>query len=287
MIKKILIIVLVILALGSAGYSAYLYSNLQKIKTEQVKQVTTTNEQQPSEVDEASKPNIVVFSPKKGDKIGLPLKILGEVRVFENTFNVRVKDEKGNILKEETLTAMQGDAGQFNLFDADINYDKPTTATGFIEVFDYSAKDGAEIDKVSIPVKFETVNSLDIKLFFGNRTQDPQEQNCEKVYPITRRIAYTKDTARVALEELLKGPSAQDMKDNYFTSINSGVKINNISIQDGLAKVDFDGTLQSQVGGSCRVTAIRAQIVETLKQFPNIKDVEISIDGQKTDILQP
>lgn len=73
----------------------------------------------------------------------------------------------------------------------------------------------------------------------------------------------------------------------FFTSINPGVKIQNIVIENGIAKVDFDEQLEFQVGGSCRVSAIRAQIIQTLKQFPTIKEVLISINGRIEDILQP
>ena len=55
----------------------------------------------------------------------------------------------------------------------------------------------------------------------------------------------------------------------------------------GWAVVDFDKTLEQGVGGSCRVTAIRAQIEKTLQQFLEIDEVVISIDGRAGDILQP
>lgn len=51
--------------------------------------------------------------------------------------------------------------------------------------------------------------------------------------------------------------------------------------------IDFDERLEFQVGGSCRVAAISAQIRETLKQFPQVKEVIISINGRTEDILQP
>ena len=60
-----------------------------------------------------------------------------------------------------------------------------------------------------------------------------------------------------------------------------------VEIKDGIAKVDFNDKLEFQVGGSCRVAAIHAQIVDTLKQFPTIQDVLVSIDGRTEDILQP
>jgi spore germination protein GerM len=54
-----------------------------------------------------------------------------------------------------------------------------------------------------------------------------------------------------------------------------------------VAKVDFDERLGFQVGGSCRVSAIRAQITETLMQFSTVKSVVVSINGRTEDVLQP
>ncbi len=65
------------------------------------------------------------------------------------------------------------------------------------------------------------------------------------------------------------------------------MRSNGGSIKDGAAYVDFDKTLDQNVAGSCRVIAIRAEITQTLKQFPNVNDVIISIDGRTEDILQP
>ena len=65
------------------------------------------------------------------------------------------------------------------------------------------------------------------------------------------------------------------------------MRIQSLTIENSVAKVDFDEQLEFQVGGSCRVTAIRAQIRETLKQFPIIDSVIISINGRTEDVLQP
>ncbi|HQK63893.1 MAG TPA: GerMN domain-containing protein, partial [Candidatus Staskawiczbacteria bacterium] len=114
--------------------------------------------------------------------------------------------------------------------------------------------------------------------------------SCNKVFEVKRTIPKTEGVARAAIEELLKGPTQQEIKSGYYTSINSGVKLNDISIQKTnppSALVDFDDKLEFQVGGSCKVGAIRAQITQTLKQFPSIEDVIISINGRTEDILQP
>ena len=125
-----------------------------------------------------------------------------------------------------------------------------------------------------------------IEAYFNNSKLDP-EFSCNKVFPVEREIAKTSAVARAALEELFKGPSDLEKESGFFTSINSGVKIQKLVVKDGVAKVDFDEQLEFQVGGSCRVSAIRAQITKTLKQFPTVDSVIISINGRTEDILQP
>jgi spore germination protein GerM len=102
-----------------------------------------------------------------------------------------------------------------------------------------------------------------------------------------RIVPKTEAVARAALEELLKGPTDREKADKYFTAINPGVEIQKLVVENGIAKVDFNETLDNPGGGSCRVSAIRTQITQTLKQFPTVKDVIISIDGRIEDILQP
>ncbi|MBZ9572400.1 GerMN domain-containing protein [Patescibacteria group bacterium] len=238
--------------------------------------------QKPEEIS-----NIIVFNPKEGDEVGLPLKIEGKARVFEGTVNLRLREKEGGILVEDIVTAQSPEIGQFGPFKKELTYPLPKTREGILEVFQISAKDGSEIDKVIIPLKFKTVESLTVKVFFGNTKQDPQVLYCDRVYPAERRIAKTQALARAALEELLKGPTITEQNQGFFTSINPGVKIQSLTIENGVAKVDFNEKLEYRVGGSCRVTAIRAQIIETLKQFPTVDNVIISINGQVEDILQP
>lgn len=125
-----------------------------------------------------------------------------------------------------------------------------------------------------------------IEAYFNNNKLDP-EVSCNRVFPVEREIVKTSAVARAALEELFKGPSDLEKESGFFTSINPGVKIQKLVVKDGVAKVDFDEQLEFQVGGSCRVSAIRAQITETLKQFPTVDSVVISINGRTEDILQP
>jgi spore germination protein GerM len=127
-----------------------------------------------------------------------------------------------------------------------------------------------------------------VKVFFANSDLN-SEALCELVFPVERTVWLAKDeiTAVAALEELLKGPTAEEEMEGYFTNINKGVKLISLEIDQGKAIADFNQQLDFQLGGSCRVTAIRAEITETLKQFPEIEEVVISVEGNKEGILQP
>jgi len=140
--------------------------------------------------------------------------------------------------------------------------------------------------KNSMPNEPCGIESIKIKVFFNNDKLDP-EYSCNKAFPVEREIAETQAVARAALEELLEGPTQEEESQGFFTTINPGVKIQKLTIENGVAKADFDEQLEFQVGGSCRVSAIRAEITQTLKQFSTVKEVVISIDGRTEDILQP
>lgn len=142
-------------------------------------------------------------------------------------------------------------------------------------------------DQLEIPIRLAGSDVMAVKVFFNNSNLDP-EISCNKVFPVDRAIAATQAPARAVLELLLGGNLTDEEKaDGFTTSINPDVKIQKLFIENGVAKVDFNEQLQYQAGGSCRVSAIRAQIIETLKQFPTVNEVIISINGRAEDILQP
>ena len=139
---------------------------------------------------------------------------------------------------------------------------------------------------VSIDEPFGSVEMMEIRAYFGNSRLNPAA-DCEKAFPVARRVTKTIEVGRVSLEQLLAGVTAREKKDDYFTNIPEGVKINSLKIENQTAFVDFSEELEGGAGGSCRVLAIRRQIEATLRQFPTVDRVIISIDGRTEDILQP
>ncbi len=234
----------------------------------------------------APEANITVSSPKPNDKVSNPIIVKGQARVFENTFVYALKDKAGNELYKNYAMTDAPDMGLFGNYTVKIPVPVFAPKDLVVEVFEYSAKDGSVTNLVRVPVELASQEKSTVKIHFTNSRLDP-EFTCVKTFPVERQIYKTQEVAFVALSELLNGPTQQETNAGYITSINKGVRINSIKIEKGTAYVDFNETLEAAVGGSCRVAAISWQIVNTLKEFPTIKNVVISINGRTEDILQP
>lgn len=98
--------------------------------------------------------NIIVYSPARNMRVGTPIVIEGEARVFENTVSYRLINSNGDIIAEGFSTADALDIGQFGPFRGELVYQSETDGAGTLEVFWYSAKDGTPADVVVIPVTY-------------------------------------------------------------------------------------------------------------------------------------
>lgn len=99
--------------------------------------------------------NISVRFPEKNSVIQSPLSVEGMERTFEQNVVLRLRDSKGGELVKTAVTGTAPDVGLHGLYRAELLFDRPKTKTGILEVFQASAKDGSEIDKVTMPVRFE------------------------------------------------------------------------------------------------------------------------------------
>ncbi|MDD4271187.1 MAG: GerMN domain-containing protein [Patescibacteria group bacterium] len=234
---------------------------------------------------------ISVAMPQPNQTISSPLIVEGLAIgnwYFEASFPIELIDGQGKILSQSHVQA-QSDWMTENLvpFKGEINYQAAATTIGKL-VFKNDNPSGLSQNekKFEIPVVISPSQTMSVKAFFNNNNLDP-EVSCNKVFAVERPAPKTAAVAGAALEQLLAGPTDQEKAQGYFTNINYGVKVQKLTIADGTAKVDFNQALENAVGGSCRVSAVRAQINETLKQFSTVKDVVISINGRIEDILQP
>lgn len=101
----------------------------------------------------ASSKNIEVLSPLSGDIVKSGFVVKGNARVFENVVSIRLMDSLGGILSQTTTLANAPDAGKFGPFDKTMIF-QTDDISGTLEIYQSSAKDGSEIDKVTIPLLF-------------------------------------------------------------------------------------------------------------------------------------
>ena len=98
-------------------------------------------------------PVIWLTSPKQDQKVGSPLEVSGSARVFEAAVNIRLVDSTGKMIMEGFTTASEGAPGRGD-FKYLLNFNAASPGKGELEVFWTSPKDGKELDKVSVPVKW-------------------------------------------------------------------------------------------------------------------------------------
>jgi spore germination protein GerM len=94
-----------------------------------------------------------------------------------------------------------------------------------------------------------------------------------------RTEPFTPAVGSRALEALLDGPTAAERAADLGTAINAGTRLNSLTIDDGVATVDLDGTFVSEETPAIAVGSL-SQIVFTLTQFDRIEGVVFEVDGR-------
>ena len=234
---------------------------------------------------------VIIFSPQPNQLVASPLRVEGQAKgtwFFEATMPIKILDEADQELGVSYVEALDNWMTEdFVSFSGEIRFISEKDGPGILVINNSNPSGLPQYGKeLRIPVRLKQAETITVKAYFNNDRLDP-EFSCNKVFAVERVISKTTTVARAALEELIKGPSAEDIAQGFFTSLPQGVIIQRLAIEKGLATADFNDALEFQVGGSCRVAAIRAQITQTLKQFSNIQEVIVSINGRSEDILQP
>jgi len=94
---------------------------------------------------------ILVKEPRFGDRFGSGDVVRGTANVFEANVSIRLLDAGDNVLFEGFTTATCG-TGCRGDYSRMISFDIDQQQPGTIEVFEVSAEDGSEINKVIVPV---------------------------------------------------------------------------------------------------------------------------------------
>ncbi len=93
---------------------------------------------------------IEVFSPLADGLYHSPIVVNGFSRTFEGNVNLRLTDKDGQVLAERNT--LGGSVDGFDFFDSYLRFTVSTPISATLDVFETSAMDGSEINKVQIPV---------------------------------------------------------------------------------------------------------------------------------------
>ena len=246
-----------------------------------------------------NKEDLVSFSVEPGDKVSGILNLSGSIKnayFFEANIGISLLDENKNVLKEGYGTATTD-----WMTTEPVSFTTTIDATGLsgkgyilIQNDDPSGGEGGPAKKIFIPVVFENKfvaenkETMTVKLYFGNKIFNPEMLDCSLVYPVERVIPFTKAVATATLNELLKGPTSEEKQKGYFSSIPDGVKVNSIKMVGGTLLIDFNEVAMSG-GGSCGQSAKGSSMFTTLRQFPTVKDIKMTVNGkgETADLFQP
>lgn len=117
---------------------------------------------------------------------------------------------------------------------------------------------------------------LTIKVYYPN-DQGTKLIAVKRTVTLDQQEKYT-----AAMESLMEGTTEK----GQTNIIPKEAKLKSVKVKDGTATVDFSQDLKKKfVGGSTGETMLVGSIVDTLTEFPEVKNVQILIEGKKVETL--
>ena len=238
---------------------------------------TTTPQPAPSPSPVPPQPPAEANITIESVEIANPLVIAGRARTFESNVALRARDASGNVIGEGFTTA-QGEMGRHSPYRGTLWLTRHPGAKIVVQALEYSAKDGSEINLVSVERPF-AVEAIDAQLVFP-------DLNCTGTKPFTRKLPKSVSLARLLVEVLIAGPTQDEKLRGAATPFPEGSRVESVILRDGVLTVDFNERLQN-VGGSCRAQMIRTSVTKTLEALPSVERVVITAAGSEKLALQP
>lgn len=168
---------------------------------------------------------------------------------------------KNDASKDKKDTSKDESPGKKNISEADKNKNSADSVTKTEEI---------KPDE-KIQPKEKEVSVFFLKL----------DEKSEKIYlSSVKRKVQDKQILSLALEQLIKGPTASEQNKGYITAVPSHLKIRGIDIKGKTAEIDFNGVIEEGAAGDILLKRIQ-QIVNTATQFDNVDSIIIKINGQR------
>ncbi|MEI6528954.1 MAG: GerMN domain-containing protein [Candidatus Falkowbacteria bacterium] len=156
--------------------------------------------------------------------------------------------------------------------------------------------DGSAVGRTSPDCEFSSCPGTNAheattnKVYFGNSNSNPNSIDCTKVYSVERIIKPGADVEVATLNELFKGPNSNEKKQGYTSwfSDKTITILKSFKVEDGVAYVDLIDirNIIPNASASCGSSELLSEMENTLKQFPLIKKVLFSINGNQASFYE-
>lgn len=123
----------------------------------------------------------------------------------------------------------------------------------------------------------QDAKTLTVNVYYPNEQGTKLLASQRKITPSGDKDKYT-----AILESLLSGPTEK----GQTSIVPKKTKLQSVTLKNGTAVVSFSSELQKNfVGGSTGEEMLVGSIVNTLTEFPEVKQVRILIDGRSIESL--
>ena len=100
-----------------------------------------------------------------------------------------------------------------------------------------------------------------------------------------RRLPASESPLRDVIQALIGGPNAEERQRSLISLIPQGTRLLSITIRGDTAYINFNEDFQYNTYGTEGYDGQLRQIVFTATEFPNVRDVQILIEGSRIDFL--
>ena len=149
---------------------------------------------------------------------------------------------------------------------------KPTAET--------QTKPSAQKEKEK-PVQPSPVQTRDRAIYFANVGSDGQILHSK----VTRKIPVSDSPMQDALNVLLAGPTAEELSRGLVNLVPKNTRILSATVRGNTAYISFSEDFLFNTFGVEGYVAQLRQIVWTVTEFQNVKDVQILVEGRRMDYL--
>ena len=129
--------------------------------------------------------------------------------------------------------------------------------------------------------KEKPVQTRDRAIYFANVGSDGQILHSK----VTRKIPVSDSPMQDALNVLLAGPTAEELSRGLVNLIPKNTRILSATVRGNTAYISFSEDFLFNTFGVEGYVAQLRQIVWTVTEFQNVKDVQILVEGRRMDYL--